>query len=107
MKKCDILLEISERKLTEDQANDILIAVLESPEAAKIEELLGFSRVEWTAYGQGASLAEIATWRQFGWPRKCYLCGNEIDIEKFGWWVLDVENGSVLKHLRCPKIAAV
>lgn len=99
----DILSELMVGVLSEDQADEILSTVLDSPQADKIENLLGFSHAEWTAYAQGALLVEIASWRKNGWPVKCNKCGGAIDVDQFGWLVIDSDGESVLKHIRCPQ----
>jgi hypothetical protein len=101
MKKRNVLKEIYERKITEVQAEEILNAVLDSPEAGLVATLLGFSNVEWTAYAQGGSLDEIATWRYVGWPKNCVICGLPISVGSFGWFVVDVSGASKLKHIMC------
>ncbi|GAB3254585.1 hypothetical protein GCM10027296_22890 [Chitinimonas naiadis] len=102
MKARDILREVSEKKLSESDAEQVLESLLDSPQAAEIETLLGFSRTEWTAYGQGALISELASWRKNGWPALCLVCGAKIDIGKFGWRVIEKEERTGLKHIRCP-----
>lgn len=105
----DILNELNEGSLTEQMANAILDDLLETPPSSDpsatvdLEKLLGFSRAEWTAFGHGALLSEVAEWRRSGWPRQCAVCGGDIIPENFGWLVMDVEGHSRLKHIVCPQ----
>jgi hypothetical protein len=98
----DILKELYLNTLSVEGADAVLNGVLESDDAPDIERVLLLSRPEWTAYGQGATLAEIARWRYHGWPKRCTACGLTIEVEDFGWKVVEADGDSLLKHIRCP-----
>ena len=100
--KRDILDEILTGALSEDDADAVLDAILDSSEAPNAEALLGLSRIEWTAHGHGAMWTEIAHWRRDGWPSVCVACGRSIQAERFGWRVVEVDGRAQLKHIRCP-----
>ena len=100
--KQDILKAILAGTLSDEGADDVLDAILDSSEAPNAESLLGLSRVEWTAHGHGALWTEIARWRRHGWPSTCVACGRPIDVDRFGWRVVEIEEVSQLKHIRCP-----
>lgn len=73
-----------------------------SKDAPNAEAMLGLSRVELTAHGQGASWTEIAHWRRGGWPPACVVCGRSINVDRFGWRVVELDGAAQLKHIRCP-----
>lgn len=100
--KQDILEAILFGTLSDEDADDVLGEILDSTEAPNAEALLGLSRVEWTAHGQGALWSEIARWRREGWPSACLACGRPINVERFGWRIVEVGGMSRLKHIRCP-----
>ena len=100
----DLLQELSHNAITAEQAEEILEKMLDSPLAAEIKSRLGFTNIEWTAYAHGATLQELATWRGNGWPTRCVLCGQIIDLARFGWRVAsDGKGNSGLRHICCPK----
>lgn len=103
MNACDILREVFEQRLTAEQADEFLAHVLDSPEAGKAESLLMLTRPEWTAHGHGSTLEELARWRYRGWPTRCIRCSREIEIDKFGWKVVDVDGVSALSHIQCAQ----
>ncbi|MBS0577487.1 MAG: hypothetical protein JSS45_13875 [Proteobacteria bacterium] len=88
-----------------NEAQKILDDILESPDAASIEALSMMSRIEWTAYGQGAPLFQIAQWRYGGWPQRCALCNQELEINRFGWLVRDIRGLPALQHVKCPPVS--
>jgi len=100
--KQDILEAILDGTLSDEGADDVLDAILDSSDAPNTETLLGLSRVEWTAHGHGALWNEIAHWRRNGWPSTCVVCGRAIDVDRFGWRIVEVDGASKLKHIRCP-----
>ena len=64
---------------------------------------LGFSKYEATAFCQAASLADLVTFRYEGWPDTCCRCGEPLDYEAFGWWIVHGDDGvACLKHIECP-----
>lgn len=99
---CDILKEVAQGTLSEAEADDVLDAILDSRNAPDAETLLNLSRTEWTAHSQGALWTEIAKWRSDGWPTKCISCGREIHVGEFGWRIVERNDTSCLKHIRCP-----
>ncbi|WP_431320042.1 hypothetical protein [Rhizobium sp. YTU87027] len=103
MSEGDILSDLIEGRISVQQAEQALDEILDSSLAADVQNQLGFSRAEWTAYAYGASLSELASWRQDGWPDRCIVCGNQIEIDRFGWIVIDVMGASRLKHISCPE----
>jgi hypothetical protein len=102
MNNSDLLQAIFSQEKTEAQGAQIISASLDSADAAGTARRLGLSRVEWTAFAHGAALADIAFWRYQGWPTACALCKSPIDVEGFGWQVIDVNETSCLRHLQCP-----
>lgn len=102
MKTRDLLNDIADQKLDEVEAQRIISESLRSAEAANTAHWMGFSRTEWTAFGQGAGLSEIASWRRFGWPTICKICSAPIEVNSFGWQLVDVDGVSRLRHVRCP-----
>jgi hypothetical protein len=104
MKKYDVLQDLIEGKITKENAEDILSEVLEDMNrTVPVHELLGMSRYEWTAYGHGADFLDIANWRAHGWPNQCFICGQPINVEQFGWLTREHEGRMQLKHVVCPK----
>ena len=102
MNNRDILNEISTGTLKEEQVEKILAEILRSNDAEKVESRLMLTRMEWTAYCHGATFSELSRWRDQGWPTQCILCGREIEVDKFGWKVIDKDGISKLRHIRCP-----
>lgn len=106
--KCDLLHELNEGLLTPEEAQEMLDRFLDHPgepgtaDTQDVETFFGFSRLEWTAYGQGAQLSDIADWRKNGWPSRCKNCGGAIDVEKFGWFVVKSGGLITLRHVKCP-----
>ncbi|RQM43902.1 hypothetical protein [Paraburkholderia tropica] len=68
-----------------------------------VTEMLGFSKIEWTAHAHGAEFQDIANWRAHGWPNRCFICGQPINVEKFGWFTREHEGRMQLRHITCPK----
>jgi hypothetical protein len=98
----DLLRELFEKKISEEDAAELLDNVLDSSDGRNTESVLMFTRAEWTAYGHGAGLSDLARWRYQGWPSKCVRCGREIALDRFGWKVVERNGLSVLEHIRCP-----
>jgi len=103
MSKGDILDDLIGGRVSAQQAEQALGEVLDYSLAADVPNELGFSRAEWTAYAYGASLSELASWRRDGWPDRCIVCSNQIEIDRFGWIVIEVMGASRLKHVSCPR----
>lgn len=104
MKKHDLLQELIEGKVTAEQAEDISNEVLEDMgRTVPVHEVLGMSRKEWTAYAHGVEFQEIANWRAHGWPDRCFICGQPIEVDNFGWLAREHEGRMQLKHVVCPK----
>lgn len=100
--RIDVLSSLHSGELTEEHAQAIVGEVIASQLAGEVLSVLGFSRAEWTAYGQGASLSEISHWRCHGWPGYCCRCGRTLDFVEFGWRVVDCEGKCALQHIICP-----
>lgn len=104
MNKYDVLQHLIDGKITEENAEDILGEILEDMNrTVPVQELLGMSQYEWTAYGHGADFRDIANWRAHGWPNRCFICGQPINIERFGWLSRRHEGQMQLRHVECPK----
>lgn len=104
MKRIDLLKGLLNGDITDEEADDICSDVLSDPLGdMPAHEALGMSRVEWTAYAQGAEFRDIANWRASGWPDRCFVCGQSIVLEKFGWLVREIEGQLRIKHVVCPK----
>jgi hypothetical protein len=103
MKKHDLLKELIDGKVTEEQAENVLSEILEDMDrTVPVQELIGMSRYEWTAYGHGTDLKDIARWRSHGWPDRCFVCGQPINVEAFGWLPREHDGHTQLKHVVCP-----
>lgn len=104
MRKIDLLKDLYNGVITDEEADDICSDVLSDPLGAlPAHEALGMSRVEWTAHAQGAEFRDLANWRSNGWPDRCFVCGQIIALEKFGWLVRENEGELQIKHVICPK----
>ena len=104
MKRCDLLQDIFDKKISNSEAEAIVASSLDSEEGANTARLLGFQKTEWTAYSHGAELTEISRWRHSGWPNTCVICHQPIVVENFGWQIVDIEDVACLRHVRCPTI---
>lgn len=82
---CDVLPELTSRELTLEEIEALYDATMESDHSVAVEELLGISQPEWTAFGHGVGFEELARWRVDGWPTLCPLCGKHIAPCVFGW----------------------
>ena len=98
----NVIDEINSGNLSEAQVIDIIESILDTEDAPNVTTILGISNIEWTAYAQGASFGEIAEWRRSGWPKNCAVCGREINISNFGWWVTEMNGVSAIRHIKCP-----
>ncbi|MBN3855057.1 hypothetical protein G3N59_16870 [Paraburkholderia sp. Ac-20340] len=104
MKKYDVLQDLIEGKINEENAEDILSEILhDMNRTVPVKDLLGMSQYEWTAYGNGADFQDIANWRAHGWPNVCFICGQPINVEQFGWLPRRHEGRMQLRHVTCPK----
>ncbi|CAM6000386.1 unnamed protein product [Sphagnum balticum] len=72
--------------ITEEEANDLVEQALELA-ATQDFSALGFDiQTEWTAIAlHGISYTTAARWRYEGWPNKCIICGEMIDINDDSW----------------------
>ncbi|WP_157025570.1 hypothetical protein [Paraburkholderia heleia] len=104
MKRHDLLQELIEGLITDAQAEDISDEVLaDMDRTIPVHDALGMSRSEWTAYAHGVEFQEIAKWRAHGWPNRCFVCGQLINVENFGWLAREHDGRMQLKHVVCPK----
>jgi len=104
MEKCDLLDDLIHGRITAGEADDICSAVLaDTSNSVPANEVLGMTRVEWTAYAHGAEFGDVANWRAHGWPDKCFLCGGKIVPENFGWLAREHDGKIQLRHVVCPK----
>lgn len=99
--KKDILAEIVDGRITIDEAYAFYDAVMDSDHGGKVPELLGMSVAEYTASCHGVGVEELAKWRSRGWPSKCPICGQPIDVEKFGWMAREANGSHSLVHIKC------
>jgi len=99
----DIIKKIIEGSLTLDEAYDEFDRVLESDHGGKVPELLGLTKIEYTANCHSVGLDELAEWRKNGWPNKCAICGKKIVIENWGWFAREINDGESheLVHIDC------
>ena len=103
MKTCDLLQNMIDGKLTNEQAEDVCSDVLaDTSSTIPAHEMLGMSRIEWTAYCHGAEFQDIANWRFHGWPSRCFTCGQWIVVDNFGWLARKHEGRMQLEHIVCP-----
>jgi hypothetical protein len=99
----DALREIAAGTKTVEDIEAIYERIMNSPDAPKVMDLLGLSRAEWTAFGQGVWFDELARWRSSGWPTRCAECGGPIVPAKFGWLARDRDPDHELVHVECPE----
>lgn len=105
MKARDLLKDLIEGRITSEQAEDICSEVLDDTSAsAPVHETLGMSKREWTAYAHGAEFSDVANWRVHGWPDRCFVCGQSIVLDNYGWLARQHEGKMQLKHVVCPKV---
>jgi hypothetical protein len=97
----DILKKLYAGSITPNEAQKMLDEVLDSEGGGAIGSLLKIGDVEWTAYGHGAQLEEIARWRYDGWPTRCAVCGRKIHADLFGWLIMQYGGRSALRHVGC------
>jgi hypothetical protein len=100
----DLLKDVYDKKYAQDRAGEMISEMLSSPDGADTARKFGFSKTEWTAFAHGAELTEVASWRYDGWPDICCICKLPIIVENFGWQVVDDDDVSGLRHVRCPVI---
>lgn len=106
MKKCDLLDDLIHGRITPDEADDICSAVLaDKIQTGPAHEILGLTRKEWTAYAHGTGFKDLAYWREHGWPDRCFICGQRIDSDNFGWLAREFDGKVQLKHIVCPEVA--
>jgi hypothetical protein len=102
VKSMDILASLANGEITIAEGYDIYNQIMESHDAPRAASLLGLSPTEWTAWGQGLPFEVLAQWRTGGWPQICAICGQQIEIAKFGWFVREEEDVYRLEHIDCP-----
>jgi len=107
LEKRDLLDDLNANRLTPDEAEQIYDLYMDNLTVADppVAEMLGFSKKEWTAHAHGAPFEVIAQWRKCGWPNTCFLCGEGIASDDYGWFPREYEGGYGLRHIVCPKIA--
>ena len=101
--KRDILDELGQKTISPEEAQGIFDAVLDAGQMG-LGEGVGMSRTEYTAHGHGVWFDELAGWRKNGWPDTCVVCGEKIDVPKFGWIAKELgpDQDHFLKHIECP-----
>lgn len=105
MNKIDVLERLNSGELSIDQVEEIYDSILNSTNASDLYNYLCFSKVESTAFLQGAYFDDLAKWRKEGFPNVCHNCNKKIDIEQFGWMLKespDNDEEFVIIHLECP-----
>ena len=99
----NVLDELYHGRITEDEAYDFVESIIDSDDAPQIRELSGMNPAEYTAFGHGAGLKNVATWRHEGWPKVCGRCSKPIEPEAYGWLIHEMSDGTrTLKHIECP-----
>lgn len=98
--KRDILKGLYDGSISVEQAYDFYDAAVESA-VADWAEPLELSDPEATAHSHGVGFAELARWRYEGWPNVCPVCGQEIEVKKFGWLAKEADGGHRLVHIAC------
>jgi hypothetical protein len=98
--KRNLLKELYDGNISVEQAYDIYDAAVNAS-VGDWAEPLELSDAEATAYAHGVGFAELARWRYEGWPNVCPICGKEIEVEKFGWWAKEIDEGHRLVHITC------
>ncbi len=91
----NILDSIIEKKLSINEADDILEEIIDKFHDGELEtipqEELCLDKFEWTAIGFGIYLSVLAGWRKEGWPTKCSKCKKMINYREFGWKIVNDE----------------
>ncbi|WP_155640266.1 hypothetical protein [Burkholderia pseudomultivorans] len=105
MKKRNLLDELIEGRLSQEAAEKVYDLYMDNLTEADppVTEMLGFSKKEWTAHAHGAPFEVIAEWRERGWPDRCFLCGERIVSDDFGWLPREHEGKYGLRHIVCAK----
>lgn len=98
--KQDILADITKGSVSLEEAESIYDHIMDSPEAFQAAELLGLTRVEWTAFCQGIGFDVLARWRYQGWPDICPQCNRKVELEKIGWLIKQKGNEYVIIHVK-------
>lgn len=102
----DVLALLGSGKITEDEAHDWIDAAVETFHLEgypAIEERIGFSEREMQARCLGVSVSQRAKWRKEGWPTKCSLCGESLDLDRQHWFAnpRPVNGQYQLEHAAC------
>ena len=92
----DLIGLIQNGVLTEDAAEDLFSSL-----PFFDYEKLGMDRVERTAYAHGASLGDLAMWRDEGIPCVCIRCGISIYPPDFGWTLRHDGDDVLFIHIDC------
>jgi len=97
-----LLADLNQGRISEDEAYSIYERVIQSDHGGRAFELLGLSKMEWTAFMQSTGFAVLAEWRRTGWPTVCSKCGRPLDHAAGGWWFTMESGVAGLKHIQCP-----
>ncbi|HEY5982109.1 MAG TPA: hypothetical protein VIU38_01435 [Anaerolineales bacterium] len=99
----DVLELVRVGEVTEHQAQAEIDRLVESGSASSNwGAALALTLPEQAAYSQGASVADLLSFRAGGWPRFCARCGQEIDHEDLKWWFVRDEAGVPgIRHVQC------
>ena len=101
----DLIQDLIDGRVTAEQAEDVCSeALANASEAVSAPEALGISKKEWTAYAHGAEFQDLANWRAHGWPDRCFVCGQPISLDDFGWLAREHDGRMQLKHVVCKKV---
>lgn len=103
----NILSEINEKRISEEEAYDLILKITKDVHAGKYPEfeennsvdlakILEMDNYEYTAYCQGAGLFEITKWRYEGWPTKCAESNIPFNYKNYGWIVQEINDESKL-----------
>jgi hypothetical protein len=103
----DIIKDLYEKKITLDEAHNLLDQVIDDSNNGKYDHLvkdgridlapiIGMDNYEYTAYGQGADFDTIAKWRYEGWPTICAKSGRTFDYKSYGWFVKEINDRDAL-----------
>jgi len=96
----DVIDSLIKKEITLTEAYDFYDQIIDSDSAHAMQQM-GLNKYEWTAFCQAAPLETLASWRAEGWPRTCLRCHKEIEVQAFGWFVIEENQKHFLVHINC------
>lgn len=101
--KRDVLSELASGEVGLAEVEALYDSMMNSDAASLVQDLLGLSSAEWTAFAHGVGFEELARWRADGWPERCPLCGKKLPAPaEFGWFAQAKADGTHrIVHIAC------